>query len=201
MIVVGVTGGLATGKTTVAGMLAQKGARVLDADTIAADGMRPGQKIFKKVVRRFGPGVVTDGKIDRRALADIVFRDETQRRILEGIVHPYVAAELKKELNALRREKAEVVVLDVPLLFESGFDRMTDIAIVVKADRATQIARSMKRLSLPRGEAIRRIRAQMPIKEKMRRADIVIDNKGSSGETRKQVNRVWDMLRRRYFKI
>jgi dephospho-CoA kinase len=120
---------------------------------------------------------------------------------LEGIVHPYVAAELKKELNALRREKAEVVVLDVPLLFESGFDRMTDIAIVVKADRATQIARSMKRLSLPRGEAIRRIRAQMPIKEKMRRADIVIDNKGSSGETRKQVNRVWDMLRRRYFKI
>ncbi|MBI4227203.1 MAG: dephospho-CoA kinase [Candidatus Omnitrophica bacterium] len=192
MVVVGVTGSLGTGKSTVAQWLARRGARVLNADAMAHALMGPGTPVWRRLRRRFGAGIAApDGPIDRRALAAAGFASRAAWRDLCRIVHPAVIAETRRQLTALRRRApSAVVVLDVPLLIESGMTSLVDVVVVVAADRRTQMARARRRW--PAAEIQRRVRWQMPLAEKCRRADVVIDNRGSRRATAAQVRRLWE---------
>ena len=177
MILVGLTGGVATGKSTVAKMFKQYGAVVIGADELARDVVKPGKPAWRAIVTLFGKTVLNqDRSLNRQALGSIVFRNRTKLRQLERIIHPRVAREQQRLVRQVAKRKPRAVVIyEVPLLFEAGVDKRVDTTIVVTADRETQIARLKKRNGLSRAEAIRRIRTQMPLSKKIRLADIVID--------------------------
>jgi dephospho-CoA kinase len=196
MILVGLTGGVATGKTTVAKMFQRCGAVVIDADVLAREVVKPAKPAWREIVRTFGNGVLNpDRTIDRRALGAIVFHDKAKLRLLERIVHPRVAREQARlTRQAVRKDPRAVIIYDVPLLFEAGIDKRVDRVIVVTADRETQIARLKKRNRLARADALRRIRNQMPLAEKMRRADFVLPGTLTPASLRQAVRSVMDAL-------
>jgi dephospho-CoA kinase len=198
MIVVGLTGGVATGKSTVATMFKQCGAVVIDADQLARQVVEPGKPAWREIVRTFGKAILNpDRTIDRHALGAIVFHHPAKRRALERIVHPRVAREQARlTKQAARQNPHAVVIYDVPLLFEAGIDKRVDATIVVTADRETQIARLKTRNHLARAEALRRIRSQMPLAEKIQRADHVLNGTLSRPTLRKHVSQLWKNLRR-----
>lgn len=177
MILVGLTGGIATGKSTVAKMLKRCGAILIDADELAREVVEPGKPAWREIVTLFGKTVLNqDCSLNRQALGSIVFHNPKKRRQLERIIHPRVAREQQRLVHRIaKRKPCAVVIYEVPLLFEAGVDKRVDTTIVVTADRDTQIARLKKRNGLTRGEAIRRIRTQMPQSKKARMADIVVD--------------------------
>jgi dephospho-CoA kinase len=177
MILVGLTGGVATGKSTVAKMFKHYGAVVIDADQLARDVVKPGKPAWRAIVTLFGKKALNqDRSLNRQALGSIVFRNRTKLRQLERIIHPRVAREQQRLVRRIAKGKPHAVVIyEVPLLFEAGVDKRVDKIVVVTADRETQIARLKKRNGLSRAEAIRRIRTQMPLSKKVRLADIVID--------------------------
>jgi dephospho-CoA kinase len=197
MLIVGVTGGIGSGKSTVAAALAGCGARVISADREARRLLWRSGPCFAKVVRAFGAGILTSGRIDRRKLADAVFSRPARLRRLEAILHPAVKDVIFTRCARWRKQKRyRVVVLDVPLLFEAGWDRHVDVTVVARATGNQQIRRAADRLKLSRREVRLRISAQMPLSEKSKRADIVIDNRGSKKQTLTQVRRLWqDLLR------
>jgi dephospho-CoA kinase len=177
MILVGLTGGVATGKSTIANMFKQCGAIVIDADELARDVVKTGKTAWREIVGLFGKAVLNqDRSLNRQALGRIVFRDPKKRRQLERIIHPRVAREQVRQTRAIsRNDPKAVVIYDVPLLFEAGIDTRVDTTIVVTADRKTQIARLKKRNGLSHTEAVRRITSQMPLSKKVYLADIMID--------------------------
>jgi dephospho-CoA kinase len=177
MILVGLTGGVATGKSTVARMFKAWGAVVIDADELAREVVQPRKPAWRDIIHAFGKGVLNpDRTINRHALGTIVFRHPAKRRVLERIIHPRVAREQKRlTRKATHKNPKAVVIYDVPLLFEAGIDKRVDKTIVVTADRKTQIARLRKRNGLSQAEALRRIRSQIPLAHKRRRADYVLD--------------------------
>ncbi len=188
---VGLTGGIACGKSTVSRMLETRGARIVDADRIARDVVQPGQPALLDIRETFGDDVIgADGFLDRKRLGSIVFGDETARKKLEAITHPRIRAEIARRMEEWNAtEPGSLVVVDIPLLFESKLDKLyafEDI-LVVYVPRAVQLARLMARDGLSREDAERRIDAQMPIEEKRKLADVVIDNSGSPEETERQV--------------
>jgi dephospho-CoA kinase len=190
VLVVGLTGGIGSGKSTVARLLAAKGAVVIDADALAREVVEPGTETFRRVVERFGPGVVApDGTLDRPALARIVFADPEARRDLERITHPAIGA-LMAQRMAEQAATDNVVVLDVPLLVESG---RSDVAGVIVVDCPEEVA--LERLVAQRGmdpdDARRRMAAQVGRAERLARADFVIDNAGSLAALEEQVERAW----------
>ena len=198
MIVVGLTGGIATGKSTVAQMFKRCGAIVIDADQLARDVVRPGKPAWREIVDVFGKDVLNrNGSINRRALGAIVFHNRRKLRSLERIIHPRVAREQHRLARRIaQRSPQAVVIYEVPLLFESGAHRRVDKIIVVTADRQTQIARLKQRNGLSRTEALRRIMNQMPLAQKVRRADIVLDGTGDKTLMRKEVRRMIQNFRR-----
>ena len=197
MIVVGLTGGVATGKSTIARMFKQCGAVVIDADQLVREVVKPGKPAWREIVRSFGPTILNpDRSINRRALGAIVFEKRNKLRRLERIIHPRVAriqARLTKE--AARKIPDAIVIYDVPLLFEAGVDKRVDKIIVVTADRETQIARLRKRNGLTRAEAIRRINSQMPLAKKIHQADHVLNGTLPRPSLHKQVGRLSKSLR------
>jgi dephospho-CoA kinase len=196
MVVIGVTGGLATGKSTVAGLFKKHGAKVLDADKIAHRLMKRGQPCFRPVVKRFGKDILTGGRIDRAKLSRIVFKDRTRLKALTRIVHPSVVREIRKEVIRVSRSRKQPVVIDAPLLIEAGLDRIVDWLIVVKAPRQVQLKRAGTRGGMTPNEALCRISTQMPLKEKIKRADAVIDNGANLLKTEKQVEAIWQRILR-----
>jgi dephospho-CoA kinase len=177
MILIGLTGGVATGKSTVAKMFKRCGAVVIDADELAHEVIKPGKPAYREIVALFGRTVLNqDRSLNRQALGGIVFHNPKKRRQLERIIHPRVAREQQRlTRQAARKNPKAVVIYDVPLLFEAGIDKRVDKTIVVTADRETQIARLKTRNGLSGADAIRRIRSQMPLSKKICLADIVID--------------------------
>ncbi len=177
MILIGLTGGVATGKSTVAAMFKRCGAVVIDADALAHEVVQPGKPAWRDIVRRFGTSILNGDKtLDRQALGQIVFAHRTKLRQLERIIHPRVAREqIRLTREAAEKDRHAVVVYDVPLLFEAGIDTRVDQTIVVTADQATQIARLKKRNGLSKSQALRRIRSQMPLSKKIRMADHTLD--------------------------
>jgi dephospho-CoA kinase len=197
MILVGLTGGVATGKSTVARMFKQCGAVVIDADQLARDVVKPGKPAWREIVTLFGKTVLNqDRSLNRQALGSIVFRNRTKRRQLERIIHPRVAREQQRLVRRVAKRKPHAVVIyEVPLLFEAGVDKRVDKIIVVTADRETQIVRLTKRNSLSRAEALRRIRSQMPLAKKIQQMDHVLNGTLPRPSLRKQVGQLFKSLR------
>ena len=197
MILVGLTGGVATGKSTVANMFKQCGAPVIAADLLARQVVEPGKPAWRAIVKLFGKTVLNpDRSLDRQALGSIVFRNPKKRRQLERIIHPRVAREQQRLVRRIAKRKPRAVILyEVPLLFEAGVDKRVDRIIVVIADRETQIARLKKRNGLSRAEALRRIRSQMSLTKKIQQADHVLNGTLPRPSLRKQVGQLFRNLR------
>ena len=195
MLLVGLTGGLGAGKSTVARMLADRGAVIVDADELARRAIAPDTPGHRKVLESFGDGVLAqDGSIDRRALAAVVFDDPEARRALESITHPEVFRMLADEVER-RRDTDDVVVFDAPLIVETGFDEATDVLVVVALDPALQVERVVAR-GMDRAEAEARIAAQASPEERRSRADEVLRNDGDLEDLERRVEALWERLRR-----
>lgn len=196
VIIAGLTGGIASGKSTVANYLQEAGAFIIDADRIAREVVAPGRPAWQEIRDEFGERILKpDGTIDRTALGSIVFADPESRRRLESIIHPRVGAEIETRLRHIEQASPEaVVVMDIPLLFESGMRHGLSVIIVVYAPEAVQFERLITRDGLSPQEAKARMAAQMPIVEKVQRADIVIDNSGAPENTRQQALAAYERL-------
>ncbi|MBW2059372.1 MAG: dephospho-CoA kinase [Deltaproteobacteria bacterium] len=197
MVVVALTGGIATGKTTVARMFAEQGALVIDLDRLSRLVVEPHKPAWKEVVAAFGPTVVRqDGSLDRSRLARIIFRDPAKRKRLEQIVHPRVLEEYEKRLKEILDKGAEhVVIVDIPLLMEVGMQDDFEKVIVVYIPVESQLKRLIEREGLSEEEARAWLNSQISIEEKVALADFVIDNTGSIERTRRQVRRIYKTLR------
>jgi dephospho-CoA kinase len=195
-LLVGLTGSIATGKSTVSRMFAHLGARVIDADLLAREVVMPGQPAYARIVEEFGPQVVQeDGSLDRKALGASVFADAAKRKRLEEITHPAIGLRQQRILSVLDEEAFEgVVIWDAALLFEGGGVAKMDRVVVVYADPETERRRLMERDGLSDADARARIASQMPIAEKAKLAHHVIDNSGTREETERQVRAVYGAL-------
>ena len=187
--IAGLTGGIASGKSTVAAMLAEAGARIVDADRIAHQVVLKGQPAWQDIVDHFGNGILTrDGQIDREALGSIVFNDTEAKKTLNGIVHPRVFETMAQEIQSLvEAHPGDLVIMDVPLLIESGLHTSLPTVILVYVPEIMQKERLMRRDGLNAADAAARIRAQMPIDAKRAHAHYIIDNSGDLDATRRQV--------------
>jgi dephospho-CoA kinase len=193
MLLVGLTGGIGSGKSTVAGMLARHGAVILDADGFARAAVARGTPGFDAVVTRFGPEIVgEDGELDRPRLATLVFGNEGARRDLEAIVHPFVRKAIADGITA-NAGTDRVVVLVNPLLIEMGTHRDCDVVIVMSVDPETQVARSVAR-GMNEADVRARMAAQLPLEERAAHANVVLDNEGDEEELALQVERLWEGL-------
>jgi dephospho-CoA kinase len=193
MVMVGLTGGLGAGKTTIAELFQNCGAKVIDADQLARDVVKPGKPAWKDITKLFGSKVLySDNTLNRQALAQIVFQNPSQLKILQNIIHPRVAREQAKRTKAIYQDFPQAIILyDAALLIEAGAHRRMDHVIVVKADRATQIDRVAHRDGLTKTEALRRIRAQMPLRQKLHYADTVLDGSWTHSRLRPVVKSLY----------
>lgn len=191
-IVLGVTGSFGSGKSTVASILKGFGAGVIDADKIAHKLILRGQPAYKKILLLFGKGILNSFKeIDRRKLAARVFSDRNLLKRLNSIIHPRVISAMRR---AIAESKKKAVVLDAPLLIEADLVNLVDRLIVVKASQKKQVARLQKKRHLSRLDILKRIRAQIPLSDKVRMADFVIDNNGTILQTKKQIEQIGGLL-------
>lgn len=192
---VGITGGIAAGKSTVASMLRQEGAAVVDADQIAYELVTPGSEVLRRVEEAFGADVVDGhGRLLREKLGRIVFADVASRQQLESIMHPAIIEEANRRIDEMGQQGHAVVFYEAALLVETGRYREMDRLVVVIADDEVRIERLISRSLLSRQEAQRRLSAQLPQENKERLADYVIDNSGTFEETRSQVERIWALI-------
>lgn len=196
MFVIGITGGIASGKSTVAEMLAARGAHIIDADRLAREAVEPERPAWREIVRWLGEDILLpDRTIDRRRLGELVFKDRVMRDRLNNIVHPRVEKLFIRELEKIRREDpAAVVVYDVPLLIESGRLDRYDLILLVYVTPANQLERLCRRNNLEQEAAEKRLQAQIPLEEKKKHAHVIIDNSGSIAETEQQVDNFWRNL-------
>lgn len=194
MYVIGLTGGIASGKSTVSRILSQLGAFILDADQIAHAVMEPGCPAWEDIVNTFGKAVLLADRrtIDRRELGNIVFHDKSARNRLEEIMHPRIKQCIEDKIKEYARRDGKILVLDIPLLYEVGWQKLASEVWVVYVNSDTQLQRLMHRSGLPPDEAAVRIAAQMDLAAKARLADVVIDNNGDLQHTRGQVFDAWE---------
>ena len=190
-MIIGLTGGIASGKSTVSNYLAELGAIIIDADKIAHEIMEKGKTAYWQVIEAFGREILAEnGEIDRSRLGKIVFNNLEKKKILEEITHPQVIREMREKIEEYRAEN-KVIVLDIPLLFEAGLEFMVDEIWVVYVDRGTQLQRLIARDGLSYEEANKRIQAQMSLEKKRVLADFVINNKGNIEDLKRQVLLKW----------
>jgi dephospho-CoA kinase len=193
VLLIGLTGGIGAGKSTVSALLAERGAVVIDADAITRELQQPGTEVFHAMVERFGPGIVAgDGTLDRQAVADVVFADPDALRDLSTIVHPVVGAEIARRLVA-EQGTDHLVVLDVPLLVESGRDDMAAL-VVVDVDPAIATERLVRDRGMRVDDVRARMASQASRRDRLAKADLVIDNSGSLEELARRVDEVWSVL-------
>ena len=195
MRIIGLTGNLGCGKSTVAAMFAGYGIKVVDADAIIRELLTQDIKCIKKVAKIFPCVILNKVTINRSELAKLVFNHPRELQKLTDILYPEALKVVKSQISRYKHEP--FVILDVPLLFESGWDKITDTNIVVRALRAQQIERAQKRLGISRSDALRRLKNQMPLKAKCDLADIIIDNSQSLKQTQKQVDAILNRLKNR----
>ncbi len=203
MLNVGLTGGIASGKSTVAKMFQEKGAYLIDLDVIVRSAEEPGAPVWKRIVEDFGSKILNeDGTINRKKLGAIVFRDKEKLEKLNGIVHPVVFREWKQQIADIKKNDPDaIVVSDIPLLIEVGKVDEVDLVVLVYISQEEQIRRLIERDQCSRSEALARIDSQMPIHKKLWYSDFVVDNGGLLEETAKQVIDIWERFLEREKKI
>ena len=196
MKMIGLTGGIATGKSIVASVFREMGAIILDADVIARLVVLPHQPAWKDIVEFFGPEVVNeDQSLDRAKIGEIVYNNPNSLKELNRFTHPRIMQYYKDELRRIKTEQPDaIVILEVPLLYETNMDKLCQQVVVVYVDRETQIQRLMKRDNMSYADAVKRVDAQMPMDEKVRRADFVIDNRGSMEETKEKATKYYNEI-------
>ncbi|MRR56158.1 MAG: dephospho-CoA kinase [Deltaproteobacteria bacterium] len=195
MKIVGLTGGIASGKSSVANILENCGAVIVDADLLAREVVAPGEPAFHAIVEEFGNVVLRpDGTLDRTALGKLVFADVAARKVLEQITHPRIAERAGRRIEEERLRGTKVLIYVVPLLIEAGLVSMVDEVWLVSVGKEEQVKRLMKRDAIPREEALRKIAAQMPLREKAAYADVIIDNNGLPDDTAHCVRLEWKRL-------
>jgi dephospho-CoA kinase len=195
MLTIGLTGGIATGKSTVARTLVQLGAALMDADEVAHEIILPGRPAYDEIVRAFGSGILAaDRSIDRAALGSIVFADPGKRRLLNGITHPRIGESIARGLQDKAQDGCTICVVEAALLIENGRADIFRPLIVVSTDLETQINRLIGRDRISRADAFERIQSQMPVAEKVKKADFVIDNSGLLESTYAQTREVWKKI-------
>ena len=198
MLTVGLTGNIASGKSTVVEVWRGLGARIVDADELARRAVEPGSPALREIVDRWGSGMLTpEGALDRAAMRELVFADKAARAALEGIVHPLVAELREQEFAAATREGVPVVVADIPLLFEVGREGEFDLVVLVEAPERIRRDRIFRNRGIDPAEADRMIAAQMPSSAKRPRSNFVIDNDGSMEQLRQRAGEVWKEILRR----
>ena len=187
-VILGITGGFGSGKTTVARIFKSFGAKLIDADKIAHRVLKQGGKVYKKIIKTFGRDILKKNRqIERQRLAKVVFNNKNLLKRLNGIIHPEVIRIIKNEIKVSR---ARVIVLDAPLLLEAGLGRIVDKLIVVKITKGRQIERIKNKTSLSKADILKRIASQIPLRAKVRLADFVIDNSGTVEKTKKQAEQI-----------
>ncbi|MBM4341025.1 MAG: dephospho-CoA kinase [Deltaproteobacteria bacterium] len=198
MLIVGVTGGVAGGKTTVSRIFKEEGAHLIDADQIARELVKPHSPAWRELTRTFGKEILQkNGTIHRKRLADIAFSDSRQRRLLNEILHPRIEKEMGKRVRQIKRKAPNaIVVFDVPLLVETGFHQEMDRVVVVTSKKTQQVERLRKRAGMSEEETRKIIASQMNIKEKVKIANFVIRNEGTVAQTRKRAREVFQELRK-----
>jgi dephospho-CoA kinase len=197
VLLVGLTGGIGAGKSTVARLLSERGAIVIDADSIVRELQQPGTDVFRAIVERFGQDIVSaDGSLDRERLAGIVFRDDDARSALNAIVHPAVYAVMAERIAGLK-DGDEVVVLDIPLLAEAGGGEGMDAVVVVEADQDARAARVVAERGLDPEDVRARMATQASPEQRGALADVVIRNDGTVEDLQEQVEALWEQLRAR----
>jgi dephospho-CoA kinase len=195
-VLLGVTGGIASGKTVVAHMLEELGAVLIDLDLIAREVVEPGEPAFRAIIDYFGTEVLQgDGTLNRKQLSGLVFPDSEKREKLEGFTHPYIFEELLKQVNDITA-KDPIIQVVVPLLIEKNLQSLFDKVLVVHIPPELQIKRLVERDGISRKEAVNMLKAQLPTDEKLAHADFVVNNEGSMEETRKQVEEIWQALKK-----
>jgi len=197
-LVVGLTGGIVSGKSTVALMFKDLGAKIVDADKLGHSVILPHKPAWEKIVKIFGKDILqNDLTIDREKLGKIVFANQSLLKKLNDITHPEITKIIKKEIDSLKNKtynQKKILIIDAALIYEAKIDRLMDKIIVVYIDEDEQIKRLIKRSNLSKDEALQRIKSQMPMKEKVKIADYVIDNSNSLDKTKKQVEKIWKNL-------
>ncbi|KOR82154.1 dephospho-CoA kinase [Paenibacillus solani] len=194
---IGLTGGIATGKSTVSSMLAMKGALLVDADVIAREVMLPGHPVLGKVTEHFGQAILLeDGTLDRKKLGELIFNNPEERVVLNGITHPAIRQEIRERTEAFELQYPDrLVVVDIPLLLEAREQYpYLDEIVVVYVPRELQLKRLIERDDLAREAAEARLSSQMDIEQKKALADILIDNSGTLADTQQQVDKLWHRL-------
>jgi dephospho-CoA kinase len=198
MLKVAVTGGIGTGKSTVLAQFAELGAPIVDADDLVHEALRAGSPAAAEVRARFGePVMAASGDVDRARLGALVFQDARARRDLEAILHPAVYRAIEAWIRALETGGARIAVAEIPLLFETGHERDFDCVVVTACDGEEQVRRTVGRSGTGEADARRRIAAQWPLADKVRRADFVIRTDGPLESTREAARAVWQELSRR----
>jgi dephospho-CoA kinase len=195
--VIGLTGGIATGKSTVSAILKKAGAKIIDADRIAREVVQKGLPAYREIVENFGETVLlSNGEINRSILGDLIFNDPRKKQLLNRIVHPHVRRETNRQLKDMEKSSPDTIaVLDIPLLFETEMHKDLSEVIVVYTPEHIQVERLMKRDNISEADAVARVRSQMPIEEKKKRATIVIDNSGTMQDTRKRTLEIFKTLK------
>ena len=197
-LIIGLTGGIVSGKSTVALMFKDLGAKIVDADKLGHSVILPHEPAWEKIVKIFGKDVLqNDLTIDREKLGKIVFANQSLLKKLNDITHPEITKIIKKEIDSLKNKtynQKKILIIDAALIYEAKIDRLMDKIIVVYIDEDEQIKRLIKRNNLSKDEALQRIKSQMPMKEKVKMADYVIDNSNSLDKTKKQVEKIWKNL-------
>jgi len=197
-LIVGLTGGIVSGKSTVASMFKDLGAKIVDADKLGHSVILPHKPAWEKIVKIFGKDILqNDLTIDREKLGKIVFANQPLLKKLNEITHPEITKIIKKEIDSVKNKtdnQKKILIVDAALIYEAKIDRLMDKIIVVYIDEDEQIKRLIKRNNLSKDETLQRIKSQMPMKEKVKMADYVIDNSSSLNKTKKQVEKIWEEL-------
>tara|TARA_B100000315_G_scaffold258828_1_gene312344 strand:+ start:915 stop:1502 length:588 start_codon:yes stop_codon:yes gene_type:complete len=195
MKIIGLTGGIGSGKSTVAGFLAELGALIIDADKVGREVLKPGTKIWQQVVATFGGQILTpDGEINRKKLASLVFGSPGRLELLSRLMHPEIYKRIKAQLLEYRRQQDSVVILEAPLLVEAGWTELVDEVWVITASETTVLERLKQQLGLSQKESLARIRSQLPARERAKHADVVLNTELGLDELRTKVKKLWQRL-------
>lgn len=201
MYKIGLTGGIATGKSTVSGWMAQRGVAVIDADRVAREVVEPGTPGLQAVVEAFGSDVLLEnGQLNRPALGSIVFNNETKRKQLNAILHSYIKARVDELEQMYINQGEPAIIYDVPLLIEAGWYKDMDEVWLVETDEATQIRRLKERNGLDEAEAACRIKSQLPLSEKRKYSQVIISNEGPMEELEATLEQLWERYKNRFKK-